>query len=435
MTVELRNANKIVGGETHLHDVSIALQPNDLNILLGPTTSGKTSILRLFAGLDRPTSGQLLIDGYDVTGVRVRRRDVAMVYQQFINYPAFTVYENIAAPLRRAGKAAADIDRQVRETAALLHIEHLLDRLPGELSGGQQQRTALARALVKHAGLLLLDEPLVNLDYKLREELRTELRHIFQRREATAVYATTEPHEALMLGGHVIVLDAGRALQAGSTIDVYKNPATIRVGQVFSDPPINVIDGRIEDSMVFLSDNIRVPLPEHFTALPAGPYQFGVRAHHLTVAPKVDGCISLSGKVELAEIAGAETFIHVRHRGLNLVSHVEGVHSFRLGEQIAVFVNPGQLFAFDPAGDLAASPNRMIGGNPAVIATAPDDEVMVPGEAVRAVPAPEPAPEPAAEAEPEAEPEAATAPEADTVAPEGAAPDVSLRKDAAPGGL
>ncbi|MCA8933857.1 MAG: ABC transporter ATP-binding protein [Rhodospirillaceae bacterium] len=412
MTVELRNANKIVGGDTHLYDVSIALQPNDLNILLGPTTSGKTSILRLFAGLDRPTSGTLLIDGEDVTGVRVRRRDVAMVYQQFINYPAFSVYENIAAPLRRAGKATADIDRQVRETAALLHIEHLLDRLPGELSGGQQQRTALARALIKHAGLLLLDEPLVNLDYKLREELRTELRHIFQRREATVVYATTEPHEALMLGGHVIVLDAGRALQAGPTIDVYKNPGTIRVGQVFSDPPINVIDGRIEDSMVFLGENIRVPLPAHFTGLAPGAYLFGVRAHHLTVAPKVDGCISLSGRVELAEIAGAETFIHVRHRGVNLVSHVEGVHSFRLGEQIAVFVNPGQMFAFHPGGDLAASPNTVVAGNPAVIATAPADAESEAEDAAPDDPSGEPEPEPE----------------------EAAAPDVTLRKDAASGG-
>ena len=369
MTVELRNVTKVVGRETHLYDVSIALEPGGLNILLGPTTAGKTSVLRLMAGLDRPTQGSLWVDGKDATGVRVRDRDVAMVYQQFINYPAFSVYDNIAAPLRRAGHRPADIDQNVREIAGLLHIDHLLDRMPGALSGGQQQRTALARALVKNAGLLLLDEPLVNLDYKLREELRAELRQIFRRREATVVYATTEPQEALMLGGHVIVMDAGRALQAGPTVDVYRNPGRVRVGEVFSDPPMNEINGRIADQMVFLGSEIRVPLPDHFEQLAPGPYRFGVRAHHLTVAPKVDGCVSLSGTVALSEISGAETFIHLEHRGLTLVSHEEGIHSFQLGQRIAVFVNPSQLFAFDTEGLLAASPHQAELSVPAVVTT------------------------------------------------------------------
>ena len=372
MTVELRNVTKIVGREKHLYDVSLTLEPNGLNILLGPTTSGKTSVLRLLAGLDRPSSGRVLVDGRDRTGVSVRDRDVAMVYQQFINYPAFTVYDNIAAPLRRAGLPAVEIDRKVRETASLLHIDHLMERLPSALSGGQQQRTALARALVKQAGLLLLDEPLVNLDYKLREELRAELRQIFQRDAATVVYATTEPHEALMMGGRVIVMDAGRVLQVGPTVDVYRNPASVRVGEVFSDPPINMIDGRIEDRTVYLGEGIRVPMPPHLVHLPVGPYRFGVRAHHLTVAPTEDGCVSLSGEVELSEISGAETFIHVRHHGLSLVSHEEGVHTFRLGQRIAVFVNPNRLYAFDPAGNLAASPHQAPRGVPAVIEVAPE---------------------------------------------------------------
>ena len=171
------------------------------HVVLGRTLSGKTSLLRLMAGLDRPTSGRILMDGKEVTDLFVRKRSVAMVYQQFVNYPSLTVYKNIASPLKMSGLSKSEIDRKVRKTAAMLHIEDLLDRLPAELSGGQQQRTAIARSLVKDAELLLLDEPLVNLDYKLREELRIELQEIFKQRQAIVVYTTTEPAEALMLGG------------------------------------------------------------------------------------------------------------------------------------------------------------------------------------------------------------------------------------------
>jgi glycerol transport system ATP-binding protein len=182
------------------------------------------------------------VDGKDVTCVSVRERNVAMVYQQFVNYPSFTVYENIASPLRLAKcLSAKEIDAKVRATAEMLQIEHLLDRLPAELSGGQQQRTAMARALVKGASLLLLDEPLVNLDYKLREELRSEMCQIFGRGITTVVYATTEPQEALMLGGNTAVLDAGRLLQNGPALEVYHRPATVGTSQVFSNPPINLI--------------------------------------------------------------------------------------------------------------------------------------------------------------------------------------------------
>ncbi len=370
MTVTLDGVTKTVAGETHLYGMSLSLVPNGLNVLLGPTTAGKTSILRLLAGLDRPTAGRVLVEGADRTTAGVRDRDVAMVYQQFINYPAFSVYDNIAAPLRRARLPGPEIDRRVRDTAALLHIDHLLDRLPGQLSGGQQQRTALARALVKRARLLLLDEPLVNLDYKLREELRTELRHIFQTGGATVVYATTEPQEALLLGGQAIVVDAGRVLQIGEMVDVYRNPASVRVGEVFSDPPINLIAGRIAGGEVQFGGEMRAGRPVHFAGLADGAYRFGVRAHHVDLAPAGPGAVSLSGTVELSEISGAETFVHVRHNGLNLVSHEEGVHSFRLGEPVTVYVDPDRLYAFDAADRLAASPHGPAGAAPVLAKTA-----------------------------------------------------------------
>ena len=173
------------GGEVYVDDVSLDLAPGSMNVLLGPTLSGKTTLMRLMAGLDRPTAGRLVEDGRDVTGLGVKHRSVAMVYQQFVNYPTLTVYENIASPLRVQGLAGAEIEARVARAAKLMRLEPMLKRTPAQLSGGQQQRTALARALVKQAKLVLLDEPLANLDYKLREELREELPRIFSDRKST----------------------------------------------------------------------------------------------------------------------------------------------------------------------------------------------------------------------------------------------------------
>ena len=175
MAIELRNITFRVGSESHIYETTLTLEPGGFNILLGTTLSGKTTLMRLMAGLEKPTAGKVLANGRDVTGLPVQKRSVAMVYQTFINYPSFTVYENIASPLKVAGLNKKEIDEKVHRFADLLKLTPMLNRLPKELSGGQQQRTALARALVKGADLVLLDEPLANLDYKLREELRDEL--------------------------------------------------------------------------------------------------------------------------------------------------------------------------------------------------------------------------------------------------------------------
>ncbi|MGF1607834.1 MAG: ABC transporter ATP-binding protein [Kiloniellales bacterium] len=364
MTLRLEQVSKRVGAETHLYDVSVELAPGTLNVLLGPTLAGKTSLMRLMAGLDQPSSGRLLIDGADMTGAPLRKRSVAMVYQQFINYPSFTVYDNIAAPLRRAGLARNEIARRVRETAALLHIEDLLKRLPNELSGGQQQRTALARALVKDADLLLLDEPLVNLDYKLREEMRIELQAIFRRGKAIVVYATTEPLEALMMGGRCVVLDQGRVLQFGDTLEVYHNPASERVAAVFSDPPMNMIEGVAASSagggVAELGDAFRLPLTGHLAGLRPGRYRFGVRANHLFVARSGPDQVAFDATVELAEISGSETFIHAVHSNTSWVVQEEGVHSLALGKAIRVYVDPRHVYVFGQDGALVAAPTRRV---------------------------------------------------------------------------
>lgn len=356
MGLALRRIEKIVGGETHLKGIDLEFESGSRNVLLGRTLAGKTSLLRIMAGLDRPTRGQILVDGKDVTGVSVRKRGVAMVYQQFINYPSLSVYENIASPLRRSGLKNREIDRQVRETAEMLHLESLLERLPAELSGGQQQRTAIARALVKDAQLLLLDEPLVNLDYKLREELREELQDIFRKRSAIVVYTTTEPSEALLLGGNVVVLDKGRVLQTGPTAVVYRHPETLRTAEVFSDPPVNALDSSVSGGRGVMGEDIAVSLTGQLTGLPEGSYRFAFRANHLWLSRQGVADIAIQGSVELAEINGSETFVYVAHGKSTLVVQQEGVHPLSMGNAITVYLNPEHLFVFGSDGRLVAAP-------------------------------------------------------------------------------
>lgn len=374
MKLELQQIKKTVGSETHLYPLSLSLQEGKMNVLLGPTQAGKTSLMRIMAGLDQPTSGRVLVDGKDVTGVSVRERNLAMVYQQFINYPGLTVFENIAAPLRIQRCAEDEIRQRVQAMAEKLHIEHLLQRLPGELSGGQQQRTALARALVKRAPLVLLDEPLVNLDYKLREELREELLSLFTDGATTVVYATTEPQEALLLGGHTTVLDAGCLLQSGPTLEVYGAPGTVRVGAIFNDPPMNLLPATVAAAnLLRLDDGTELPLPGRQLALPAGQRcQIGVRCHHLHLAKKQveptgkvalgksgesgTAAVALDCVLDLAELSGSETFLHLHHGGVLMVAQWPGVHELPLGSKVTVMVRPHQVFVFNVDGALLSAP-------------------------------------------------------------------------------
>jgi glycerol transport system ATP-binding protein len=206
MSLELKNIEKKVGLETFIYPTNLKLEKNTINVLLGSTLAGKTTLMQIMAGLDKPTAGEIWFNDQNVTGVKVQKRNVSMVYQQFINYPNYTVYENIASPLKITGVDANEIKERVGKVAELLKLSPMLDKKPNELSGGQQQRTALARALIKDSDLILLDEPLANLDFKLREELREELPKLFENRECIVVYATTEPSDALMIGGNTATI-------------------------------------------------------------------------------------------------------------------------------------------------------------------------------------------------------------------------------------
>ena len=344
--LELREVSRQVDGEVHAAEVSLRLEPGGLNILLGPTRSGKTSLLRLMAGLDRPTAGSIWFDGAEVTGVSVRRRNVAMVYQQFVNYPTLSVYENIASPLRVAGVARAELDARVRRTADMLRLSPYLERLPGALSGGQQQRTALARALVKDAGLVLLDEPLANLDYKLREELREELPKLFAQSGAVVVYATTEPREALLLGGRTATLSEGRITQFGPTLEVYRRPHDLTTARTFADPPLNTAQAAKSGTAFALAGGASLPAPAD---LADGAYVLGFHAHHLTMAA-TPGAAKLSGVVRSIEITGSETYVRLDCAGAHWTMLTPGVHRFEPGQPLEVFVAPARLMIFDAQG-------------------------------------------------------------------------------------
>jgi len=357
MQLALENISKKVGAQTWLYDMDLSLHSGAVTVLLGATQAGKTSLMRIMAGLDTPTAGRVRVDGADVTGMPVRERNVAMVYQQFINYPSMTVAANIASPLKL--RKEKGIDARVRELAERLHIDMFLERLPAELSGGQQQRVALARALAKGAPLMLLDEPLVNLDYKLREELREELSQLFAAGQSTVVYATTEPAEALLLGGYTAVLDEGRLLQYGPTAEVFHRPCSLDVARAFSDPPMNLLPAQAAPGGVQLQGGplLAVHLP---AGSAAGALTVGLRASALRVQAR-PGDLAVHGTVELAEISGSDTFVHASTPVGSLVAQLTGVHHFELGAPLALHLDPQQVYVFGEGGRLARAPERRTG--------------------------------------------------------------------------
>jgi len=354
MTLTLEGVTRRLGSEVHIHRTDLTLEPGTMNVLLGPTLAGKTSLMRLMAGLDTPTAGRILWRGQDVTGMRVQDRAVAMVYQQFINYPSMSVYENIASPLRLMGRPASEIKTAVHKTADLMQLTPMLDRKPLELSGGQQQRCALARALVKDAGLVLLDEPLANLDYKLREELRAEIPKIFEEAGSIFVYATTEPEEALLLGGNTATLWQGRVTQFGPTAQVYRRPADATTARVFSDPPMNFLDISKAGGRLMFGDGQSTPAAGALAGLADGRYRAGFRPNHLEIGRHSADAMRFEARLVVTEMTGSETFVHLDHQGARWVGLIHGVHDLALGAELEVWLDPAHVYVFGEDGRLVA---------------------------------------------------------------------------------
>jgi glycerol transport system ATP-binding protein len=352
MSLELRNITKRVGADTYIHETSLVMQDGSFNILLGTTLAGKTTLMQLIAGIQKPTTGEIWFKGKNFTHVAVQKRNVSMVYQQFINYPNFSVYDNIASPLRVAGMDKAEIDRRVGKAAELLRLGPMLKRKPSELSGGQQQRTAIARAVVKDSDIILLDEPLANLDYKLREEMREELPKLFAGRNAIVVYATTEPSEALLFGGNTATLHEGRVTQFGPTGSTYRRPKDILTAQVFADPPINTAKVVKRGGSLTIFDQIAWPAGKAASALPDGAYTIGIRPHHISPVPHGAAIGSFEGSVLVTELSGSESIIHVNTGGGTWVSQSHGIHPFKVGETARLHADLDQALFFDTSGAL-----------------------------------------------------------------------------------
>ena len=317
----------------------------DMLAVVGPTGAGKTTLLRVLAGLDRLDAGRLEVRGRDVTGVHVRARNVSMVYQRFVNYPSLRVYDNIASPLQvdRPRPSRRDIEARVREVAERLGIEELLHRLPQDLSGGQRQRVALARALVKEVDLVLLDEPLGNLDYKLREALRQDLKALSRERDALFVYATPEPIDALMMASHVAVLADGRVIQDGPTAEVYRHPRFAEVGRRMGDPPMNLLPCEVRDGRVSVGEDLAFDLPD---PPPPGPYLVGVYPHHVRIG-ELEAGAAFDARLEFAEVVGSDVTMRLRHGPHDLIAVSDQIRHYDLDQTIRARIEADDVYLFD----------------------------------------------------------------------------------------
>ena len=360
MSLQIKQLCSVVNGTTHLQDISLHFDSDSFNILLGPARAGKTSLLRLIAGLNRPTSGQILLHGKDISDLDVRKRDIAFVYQEFVNYPTLTVFENIASPLRVRSEAKRAIEKTVHQVAELLDIHKVLDRHPPSLSGGQQQRVAIARALAKDAEVILLDEPLANLDYKLREDLRRELPRLFKGREKIVVYAATDPNEAFLLDANTIVLDKGSVTQVGSASTVFSAPNNLSAASIMSEFPINLLTARVENETIYIDKAISFPLPAHMNSLPDGGYTLGLRAEQFSFEAQTPTSVACNAEVTVTELTGNESIIHIEFSGESCVAVVDGTRALDAGDKVTLYLDPGSVFLFDSDGRTIASPTSAV---------------------------------------------------------------------------
>ena len=291
-----------------------------ITVVLGRNNAGKTRLARAVAGLDPSPPGTLFINGNDVSGLSARRRRVGLVYQAFVNYPNWSVFDNIASPLAAKGgkrKGKSEIARTVRALADRLQIGALLDRRPESLSGGQQQRVAIARALAQQGDVLVMDEPLVNLDYKLREELTLQLREIVQADELTVLYLTSDPKDAFTLGDQVVLLHDRAKLQSGTPLELYNAPVSPEAADLMSDPGVN----RLDDQTL-------------------------VRPEHLRLAPQADTDVAFEAEVNSVETSGAETFLHCRVSESDCVARLPGMVPVEAGSKVRLYVSRDDLIRF-----------------------------------------------------------------------------------------
>jgi multiple sugar transport system ATP-binding protein len=345
--VTLQNLVKRFGQLTALADVSFEINNGEFFVLLGPTGAGKTTTLRVIAGLERHDAGHILFDSEQVDHYTPADRDVAFVFQQYSLYPTMTVYDNLAFPLRSPLRRTpeADIRKRVEETAEKLRISHLLDRKTARLSGGEMQRVSIGRAIVRDPRIFLMDEPLSNLDAKLREALRVELKHLQKTQDSTTLYVTHDQVEALTMADRIAVLNQGRIIQVGTPDDIYDRPSTMFVAQLIGTPGINLFKASRQNGQLQVNDSpIRLPAAASTGELPE-QFILGVRPED--VQPEPEG--AFTGQIILIEPLGVETILHIKAGQQTLLSAVSGMTSWRMGDAVRFNIIREHLHYFDPA--------------------------------------------------------------------------------------
>ena len=335
-TVEIRDVKKAFGSTQILHGVSVDIEDGQFVVLVGPSGCGKSTLLRMLAGLENISGGEIAIGDRVVNKVPPKDRDIAMVFQNYALYPHMTVYQNMAFSMKLAGAPKEVMDQEVQKAARILGLEQLLHRFPRQLSGGQRQRVAMGRAIVRNPQVFLFDEPLSNLDAKLRVQMRSEIKDLHQRLKVTTVYVTHDQIEAMTMADKIVVMNHGRIEQAGAPLELYDRPANLFVAGFIGSPAMNMLAGRIKDGSFIDGGGTHWPLPPAYAGREGAEVVYGIRPEHLRLDPK-----GIQARVQVVEPTGSETQVTLR------IGEISVMGAFR--ERIAA--NHGDVLAVSP--DLA----------------------------------------------------------------------------------
>ncbi len=367
MGIRIENIRKSYGTEQVLDGIDLEIPDRSFFSIVAPTGAGKTTLLRILAGIEAADAGTVSYDGKDMTDVDVQDRSVGMVYQEFINYPSLTVRENLASPLEVSGNnySKEEIERRVQQTAEMLKIDHILNNLPEEVSGGEAQRTAISRALIKEPDYLFMDEPLANLDYKLREQLRSDFERLFSEQDTTVIYATPQAGDALAMSTHIGFLHDGHIIQDALRDEIYYRPRYLPVARYLGEPPMNIIpvtfrqDPTSTQRYFETEDGTRLPA-DGFDALATGEaYRLGFRPQDMTLADNGAGP-SISPALSFVETVGATSTLHMEFQGEEIYAiHPDPVR-LEMGSTLSFALDPGKFYVYDPdAGDLIATGDKI----------------------------------------------------------------------------
>ncbi|AGB72896.1 MULTISPECIES: ABC transporter ATP-binding protein [Rhizobium] len=353
-SVELHNIHKAYGALTVIHDISLSIEDGEFIALVGPSGCGKSTLLRMIAGLEEITDGDVSIGGQVVNAMTPRERNIAMVFQSYALYPHMTVAENMGFNLKLSGETKPVIEQRVNEAARMLDLTKLLDRKPAQLSGGQRQRVAMGRAIVRNPAVFLFDEPLSNLDAKLRVQMRSEIKALHQKVQTTSIYVTHDQIEAMTLADRIVVLNQGRIEQQGTPIELYRKPANLFVAGFIGSPAMNFLDGVVEGlegaPAVRLKDSTPIRIAGERKVKAGQSVKVGLRPEHLSLA---SGGSPLTGQTLLVEPTGAQTHVLFDLAGEQVTAVVDGEAPVRYGQPLNVSVSPEQVYVFDAASGLA----------------------------------------------------------------------------------